>query len=284
MLACVYLFPGIAKLKASGLQWALSDNLLTQMRFKWFMAGEVPWPRVDQWPSLLEFGALGVLVFEVSFIGLIWFGWGRRVAVVAGLVFHGLAAHFLFIHFVGLWGCYVVFWDGPKVRKSAALATPDRPWLSGVVSAALLVGVVVQGARGQTQAFPFACYPDFAQRPASYITDLALDVALPNGKWSTLRYPRKRAPQTWGAVWRMLGLYGGGVDRPALKAYAQHWLSSEVANAFWREHPSGSPGADDEPLRVRFFAEEYSLDPETYTLPPRRRRLVLEDTLPSPRP
>jgi hypothetical protein len=265
LLGCVYLFPGIAKLRVSGLEWAFGDNLVNQMRLKWFMADAVPWPRIDLWPGLLHASGVCVLLFEVGFILLIWSRWGRRVAVATGLLFHWAMAHFLYVHFVGLWGCYVVFWDGPSAPVAPASEHQARTWWPLLVTAALAIPTVVQGVRGQTQSWPFACFPDFARAPAAHITDIALDVQLTDGTWRTLRPPRKRAPQAWGTIWRMLGLYSGAPERTALDAYAHRWLSR-------------APARDEvaQPNHFRFYAEEYSVVPEDYSRPPRRRRLVAE--------
>lgn len=272
LLGCVYFFPGIAKLREAGLNWASSDNLANQMRLKWYLAGEVPWPRIDHWPTLIQVGGMGVLAFELSFVLLIWFRWGRLLAVLGGLSFHFLAAHFLYIHFVGLWGCYVVLWDGPR-RATHTSALPlegaRRLVPPALLGTCLTLATIVQGARGQTQAWPFACYPDFAQRPASHVTDLAAEVLLQSGEWQTWRPPQRRVPQEWGTVWKILGLYDRRPDRKALRAY--------VERGVFRSPLRSTLAA---PLRMRVFAEDYSTAPEAYGNPPLRRRLVLEQDAP----
>lgn len=270
LIACVYLFPGIAKLRVSGLDWAFSDNLINQMRLKWFMAGGVvPWPRIDLWPSFVHWAGFGVLAFEVCFVVLIASRWGRRAAVAMGLVFHLAMAHFLYVHFVGLWGMYVVFWDGPSAHTELDATARERAWWPLLVTAALAVPTVVQGLRGQTQSWPFACYPDFAHRPANSITDLAVEVQLTDGTWRTLRLPRKRAPREWGTIWKMLGLYGGAKDERALDAYTRLWSSRAAFRAEFAK-----------PTPVRFYAEEYSISPEHYGRPPLHRRLVAQGARP----
>lgn len=271
LLGCIYLFPGVAKIHVSGLQWAFSDNLINQMRLKWFMAdGGVPWPRIDLWPDIVHWAGVMVLAFEVCFVFLLWSKWGRRVAVTAGLLFHWSMAHFLYVHFVGLWGCYVVLWDGPSAHAERDATANPRTLLPLMVTIVVLtIPTLVQGARGQTQSWPFACYPDFARAPASYITDLAVDVQANDGTWRTLRLPRRRPPRDWGTVWRMLGLYGGQPERSALRTYTRRWLA---------RLPVGTQVAH--PVFVRYYAEDYSIAPEDYGAPPTRRRLVLQEPWP----
>lgn len=267
LLGCVYLFPGLAKLRVSGLDWALSDNLVNQMRIKWFLAGgDTPWPRIDEWPEVVSAMGLGALAFELGFVVLLWSRWGRVVAGVSGLMFHGLIAHFMYIHFVGLWGCYVVLWDGPRAsigetRRESRL----RLLVPGLVALALVVPVVVQGLRGQTQAWPFACYPDFAHRATDYVADLAIDVQSADGQWRTLRASRRRASREWGTVWTVLGLYDGKPNPRALQVYAQRWL----AHAPFRSELHGN-------VAVRYVAERYSTVPESYGNPPLSRQVVLQ--------
>jgi hypothetical protein len=270
LIACIYLFPGVAKLRVSGLQWAFSDNLINQMRLKWFMeGGRVPWPRIDLWPELVHSAGIAVLAFELGFVLLIWSRWGRRVAVAGGLIFHWAMAHFLYVHFVGLWGCYVVFWDGPPARDQRQPPSRARTWWPLLTTIVLAVPTIVQGLRGQTQSWPFACYPDFAHRPASHITDLAIDVQLTDGTWRTLRPPRERPARDWGTVWKMLGLYDGVPQRNALDTYARRL----VAQAPFRAELA-------HPTSMRFYAEDYSIVPEGDDGPPSRRRLIAQSVLP----
>ena len=289
LLGCVYLFPGIAKLQVSGLSWALSDNLTNQMRLKWYMAGNVPQPRIDHWPTLVQLGAFGVLVFELSFIVLVCFRHGRTLAALSGLTFHAATQHFMGIPFASLWACYVVLWDGPSSKAMASPSpaaaafsigpsndrplSPERrspPWRVELLGASLLAAVVVQGVRRQTEAWPFACYPTFAHHAPRVLSDLGVDVRRADGSWVTLRPAARRASQEWGRVWRIMGLYDGRVDRRALAAYAvqlteQHGIALDGSGARGRDLG-----------RVRYFVETYSIAPENYGNGPLARRLIGE--------
>ncbi len=137
----------------------------------------MPWLRIDQAPWLLRAGGLGVLAFELSFVVLVSFRRTRTVAAVAGVAFHLLSQFVFRIPFASLWLCYVALFDlrpllgwlpaGWRRRidtGAAAVAgarVMRRAWPAAVVGGLLLAAAVVQGARGQMQSYPFACYPTF---------------------------------------------------------------------------------------------------------------------------
>jgi hypothetical protein len=234
------------------------------MHIKWYLAGRVPWPRIDHWPQLLHLGGIAVLAFELSFVVLIWFRGGRICAALAGLAFHFFAAYFMYIHFVGLWGCYVVLWDGPRSSQLPQRSTSRvGAWLALMAGTCLTMAVLTQGVRGQTQAWPFACYPDFAHRPARHVTDLAVEFETKDGSFRTWRPSRARSARDWGTVWRILGLYDGRVDRAALLAYARRGARQAHLE-----------GALAHPPQVRIYSEDYSTAPEAYGDAPLRRRLL----------
>jgi hypothetical protein len=261
LLGLVYLFPGIDKLRVSGLAWAFSDNLSNQMRFKWFMAGGVePWPRLDHVPALVEALALLALGFELSFLGLCLFRRTRPWAIASGLAFHGAIQYFMYIPFSSLWACYGILVDG-RVSRTASRRVGTWVWTTAGLGACIVVGVTVQGARAQTQSWPFACYPTFSSLAPAAIVDLAVEVRT-DSELRTLRRPRTRPSHEWGTIWRLLGLYGGGVDRPRLRALATEWLRQQ-----------GAPTAVQQ---VTLYAEVYSTDPARRSAPPLRRTWIDE--------
>jgi hypothetical protein len=239
-LGLVYFFPGVHKLAHGGLAWITSDNLVNQMYFKWYEAGGVaPWPRIDRVPHLVNVLAATVVVFELAMPILVSFRRTRIAALVLGLLFHLGAGHFLDVLFPSLMACYVVLL--PERGRAAAPRNRARTWIASTFTAA----IVVQGARAQTQAFPFACYPTFATLAGNEIVDLAVDV---DGR--TLHLPRVRRPDEWGMVWRLAGLYGDPVDGERLRAFAR------------------SLGAGDDAV---VFAEAYDVRPDAWGKPPKRR-------------
>jgi predicted DCC family thiol-disulfide oxidoreductase YuxK len=112
LLGIIYFFPGFWKFWTSGFDWALSDNLKYQMYMKWMeFDGWTPFFRLDWHPWLYKAAALETMIFEMSFVFLIFFPRLRRLAVLGGIVFHVASLLFLRIFFYDLLICYVVFFD-----------------------------------------------------------------------------------------------------------------------------------------------------------------------------
>ncbi len=86
----------------------------------------------------------------------------------------------------------------------------------------VLVLAIVQGLRGQTQAWPIACYPTFAAIIGGTLPDLFVDVETENR--GRVRFTgRERGPRTqaeWGRVFRISGVYGSPLDAQALRRHA----------------------------------------------------------------
>ncbi|HEY0465564.1 MAG TPA: hypothetical protein VGC79_15215, partial [Polyangiaceae bacterium] len=69
-LGVVYFFPGFHKLLESGWQWAAAPHVVAQMHAKWFEFAELPWLRIDRFPSWCSLGGHAVLLFELGFFPL----------------------------------------------------------------------------------------------------------------------------------------------------------------------------------------------------------------------
>jgi hypothetical protein len=221
LLGAVYFFPGLHKVLASGLAWASASNLQGHMWAKWLQHGSTPALRIDQHPWLLVAGGVFVLAFELSF-GVLAVASARTrvVAGAAGFLFHAATQVFFFIPFTSLWACYAVLVDPRRHDPS-----DDRPplALSIIVGATLLVAAVVQGARGHTQAWPFACYPTFEHMQPAHIPDLVVELTLDDGTTTRLsdRAGRPRSEAGWGHVFRISGAYGDAPDQAALSRWAR---------------------------------------------------------------
>jgi hypothetical protein len=284
LLGLVYFFPGLHKLldTGAGLGWASAQNLQRQLWLKWFQAGgELPWPRIDHWPLLLTAGGIAVLCFELGFLPCLPWRRGRMAAAAMGLSFHALTQHFLYIPFPSLWLCYVVLWDGPRPRTQRVAAAPSAPRASGtpaeprakprallVVGVCLLSAVALQGLRGETQAWPFACYPSFSGPAPETIADLVVEARTSSGERRLRIGPlppssARRSPAQWSQVWSLAGLYGAPVSAQRLQAFA-----AELARR------DGAPLPTDSVLR--FYVESYRTAPEAYGEPPVSRRLLLQ--------
>jgi len=282
LLGAVYFFPGLHKLMQSGLSWALSNNLRNQLWWKWAEHGGVPHFRVDHFPWLLHGGGLFVLFFELSFPLLVLFRRTRPVAAAAGIAFHVLARALFRIPFESLWVCYVALVDlrplvrrlpriGKRLAEPAAAPPPARPatlWAPVAVGPLLLVLAVVQGARGQMQSYPFACYPTFQWQPGTRMPDLVVTAVGPQGREVELPHARDergyRSQRQWAEVWALAGVTAKP-DARRLQAYYRSLVQREPD----RQLAQGA-------TRVRFYRVYRSVAPQDRGKPPLERRLLLE--------
>ena len=227
-LGVVYLFPGIHKLATSGTAWMTASNVIGHMQAKWLQYGTVPALRLDQHPWLCSMGAIFVVAFEVSFVVLaIATPRTRLVALVGGVVFHLATLLCFFIPFTALWACYVVLLPARWIdRRDADDRAPARAPI--VVGAIIACAAIVQGARGQTQAWPFACYPTFAHVQPHEIPDLLVEATLRDGTTRRLtgREHGIRSQADWGRVFRISGAYGEAPNDSALRDHARAVLAT----------------------------------------------------------
>lgn len=269
LLGAVYLFPGLHQLAGAGLGWASPENLTAVLYAQWFQHGRVPSVRIDTHPSWLAIGGALVLVFELSFWLLALIRATRLVALAMGLAFHAATQLCLFVSFPSLWVCYVILvpWQRGFLRRFTwSLPGVARwPWASAVAGTLLLLAAVVQGARGQTQAYPFACYPTFAGLSAKVAPDLLVEIVEPEGNVVRLsRDPRRqRSQQQWGQVHWLLGAYGGTPTDEQFRQFARRRARSESTAAQLRRASA-----------LRFFVAEYSTIPSDRGKPPLRLRLL----------
>jgi hypothetical protein len=285
-LSLVYFFPGVHKLTGAGLAWITSDNLRNQMYFKWFeMGGGAPWPRIDHAPTLMHVGAACVVAFELSMPALVLVRRTRLIALALALTFHALAGHFLKIPYPALAACLVVLLPGEPLRawwsrrdaSRRAEAPSGEEEIDDVggsddgsrsrgrrrlvsVSAAITLAILVQGARGQTESFPFACYPTFETLAPDRIVDLAVDVTSADGEVRTFRMPRPRSQDAWAFVWRTAGLYGDPTEPERLRAFERLVTPRDLR-----------------PTRVAWVREAYDVRPEAYGAPPLRRDVMFAE-------
>ena len=226
LLGAVYFFPGFHKLREQGLGWALSDNLRNQLWWKWAEHGASPFFRIDHHPFMLHAGGLFVLAFELSAPLLFFVRRTRLPAALAGVVFHLLAQLVFLIPFAALWACYVVLIEvrvAISSRPAPEGETPaPRSLVPAIVGAVLLAGAVVAGARGQTQSYPFACYPTFQFDPGTTMPDLRFFATLRDAREVAVPFARDaqgyRTQRQWGTIFALVGATHP-VDEARLKAY-----------------------------------------------------------------
>jgi len=277
-LGVIYFFPGLHKLLESGWEWAAAPNMLAQMHAKWFELSELPGLRIDRYPWLCALGGHAVLLFELGFLPLVSWRKTRTLAALLGIGFHWATQAFLFIPFLSLWACYVVLapwdWLGQRSRNGTPKPTPKPAAKPGrragraTLPAALFGGTVltlavVQGVRGQTQAWPIACYPTFAAIIGDSLPDLLIEAESASAQ--PVRFTgRERGPRTqaeWGRVFRISGAYGSPPDARALREHA--------LDAARRTGIALLPGST-----VRVFRADYATQPELWNRAPRNAVLL----------
>jgi hypothetical protein len=199
LMGILYFFPGFWKIWGGGLDWIMSNHLKYYMYFKWMSYDIAPPFPIDQHPVLLKILAALVILFEMSFILLIFSTRWRYLAVMSGLIFHKMTQLFLGIHFYSLVLCYIAFFDWQRIwylvdrnllRSNSWLSWNDsknlipsvtvlksgRPYPLILCGLFLVAGNVYYGFRNY-HSWPFSCYPTFMEmrnNPYSYV--LTMDV------------------------------------------------------------------------------------------------------------
>ena len=285
LLGCVYFFPGVWKLGANGWSWASPERLIPLFHGKWYQFNFLPSLRVDQHPLLLQLGGISIMLLELAFPLLVLSRTGRWIAFVSGLTFHVLSAQFLGIRFMPLWLCYGILIDWPRVRLwlqdrpttnmervsrrlvlaecwRSLRAAMMRPTVVLVLGVVLLLGVVIQGARGKMQSWPFACYPTFHHPIANALPDVLLVTTATKVRFPSPEQARHRSQAAWGQAWDLLGYYGTPVTQARLVAYAEEQLAR-------RSVGMGKSTVGGEPLEVTLYEVLRSTRPEQWDSEPR---------------
>ncbi len=272
LLGVVYLFPGLHKLFRGGLGWGSAEHITAIAHAKWFQHGVLPSIRIDELPSwLLTLGGVSVLLFELSFIVLALVPTTRLIALVLGLAFHLSTQLFLFIGFPSLWICYVVLvpWQRLTARRAPAPTWTGSglrlPRASVATGLALFTAAAIAGARGQTQAFPFACYPTFADIPAKVAPDLIVDLVQADGRIVRIErdFSENRTQQEWGHVYSLLGAYGSAGTDQQLGRFA-----------YERSRAVGKGTTLERAASVRLLVASYSTLPSDWGRPPVTIRML----------
>ena len=246
VIGLVFFFPGVHKLAEQGLGWALSDNLRNQMWWKWTQDPSLlPALRIDRHPWALHTLGLLTIAFELSFLPLVLAPRTRAIAVIAACLFHAGTQYFMGIEFSVLWATYPMFvpWSAlldrvrharghrgptPALHARREGSLPSEPGVRALVAAAipLLAGIVIFGAMGAMQAYPFACYPTFQWAPPDHMPALELVAIDDAGREHTIERAsfQEPGPRGWAMSWRLAGVYGR-FDRDAFVA----WLTDRAS-------------------------------------------------------
>lgn len=292
LIGVAYFFPGLWKAVGSGLDWALSDNLgaLTTLARLRGHGATLPW-RLDLHPGLYETGALATLLFEPSFIVLVFSPRLRWLALAAALVFHGLTALFLGIAFWSFQVCLLALVDWRRLftaasgrggpTEDAGVATPAdvaAPRASDVratvVVGSLLVTVnALFGVLGVVAAWPFACYPAFAHVAAAETRRIAFTIASADGSTRDVCPTTEPALTRHFAAARLVDL------EPRLLGVENATARHERLRAYWAMWTRVDPRARDA-REVRVYVDTLTTVPERAGENPLGHQLIDTLTLP----
>lgn len=229
LVGAVYFFPGLWKLLSSGAAWVTTDNLALHMRAKWFqMQGFVPLARVDRHPWLCRLGALSVVAFELSFWALALSRRTRPAAVVAALLFHQATAWLMGLRYPALWCCYALFFDWTRLRRASDHVAAQRdPRAVTLTAALLLAGALSLGAMGESDAWPFACYPKFDRLAPSTLPVLEVYLVTDAGERRVddrALFPAGRTQRYWALTWSLMGAHRS--ERASARRFSALWVSA----------------------------------------------------------
>jgi hypothetical protein len=170
-LGIAYFFAGFAKLSA-GPAWFTPPHLEYVLYDHWLAKG-IPL-RVDRYPALVRFLAVGTVAFELSFVFLVLSRRTRWLACLGGLAFHTGTRLLMRIHFGELMACYAVLvdWHDLWQRLASRLGRRDASTTGGAepvrrtgpavawTGSALLLANAACGAF-RIDSWPVSVYPRF---------------------------------------------------------------------------------------------------------------------------
>lgn len=228
LVACIYFFPGLYKLLSFLHGTEPGAWMRSHIVWKWLQHGAAP-----DWfgrfsPAWFGPMALAATGFELSMPLLVALRRTRLLALAAAALFHVGTALLLFIRFDSLAAVLVALVDleradAPRLAVGTLVraAEPATRWVGGV----LLLGALLSGLSGETQRYPFACYPTFAE--AAPRTMPSARVVLTRGGQACV-LPRPGDSPDWIAAFRIAGAYGDALTEARAKAYVLRVLRTKL--------------------------------------------------------
>ncbi len=225
LIGVIYFFPGFWKFVIGGLDWALSDNMRYLVYTRWLQLDWTPVFRGLDHPVFYKISGLGVIVFELLFIFLLFFPRLRKYAIGTGISFHLMTFLLMRINFWTLLISYLAFFDFEKIyrrivqkrRSSVAVAKSEN---HGKIRfgkrSVVIVGsflIVVNSLCGflLIDSWPFAVYPTFATVEEPYTQSITFAIETADGNViETTPWEREtitqyiRTPRILGLTWRVL--------------------------------------------------------------------------------
>ena len=161
-IGIMYFFPGFWKVWRTGIDWMFSDAVLNQFYLKWRAEDWLPVFRMDHYPLAVKAGALMTVLFELSFITLIFHHTTRIVAIVAGTLFHLITWVFLDILFFHLIIAYIALLPTRSRERPAFIPLPKRNANALKLVMGLFIGGNILAGFAHHDGHFFTCYPTFS--------------------------------------------------------------------------------------------------------------------------
>lgn len=274
MMGLIYFYPGFWKLYTSGLDWALSDNVMFHLYSKWSWNEWIPFFRVDHYPILYRLSGLGTLFFEVGLLCFLFIPYLRFVPILIGISFHFLTAFFMEIYFWGLLTCYAMFVDWNmlirKMYKGTKLqAIEPQLHLSPSLGLMALVIIFLQMFTGIShcrEAWPISCYPTFRKLQGPMKDVIEVQLLTSNGE-TVYRGILGQKPQKHSKTIRMMMDKILAVKDPESKNEKLRLFLSIVYPIYTKDEPM---------LLAKIYKSKVGLFPEEWKKEPVKRELIYE--------
>lgn len=190
-LAVIYFFAGIIKLWDCGLDWALGNNMINQMRWEWVeQYDRVPSFRLDNYPVLARIGGMVVIYFELLYVLLILKPGSRIWAFISAFSFHKICGYFMYIDFENLRLTSLSYINWEKIRALSQKTVSekecdgkgslfpdrnDRRIRNGFVMCLVFIGINIMFSCFRIHSYPFSSYPTYSSMAKDHIEIVRMD-------------------------------------------------------------------------------------------------------------
>lgn len=248
-LVIIYVFAGVVKLWDCGLNWALGDNMVNQMRWEWVEHYDgIPAFRLDNYPALAKAGGLLVIFFELLYFFLVLKPSARIWAFIGGSMLHLLSGYFMYIDFSNLRMVAISYIDWEKVAaflksrqrrvKPVEFGKFDNLVNSKSLRLTFITGMCLVGLNFlcslfRIHSYPFSSYPTYSGLVTDRISTIRMDAFDANNNAVNVKQLGKTAAYRWETVrpfeMRIAEAYEKG-DTVAVKsklmAYWEMWKNN----------------------------------------------------------
>lgn len=276
ILATIYFFAGIVKLWDCGLDWALSDSMINQIRWEWVEHYDtVPGFRLDNYPAIAKVGGLLVIYFELLYFLLIFSPKSRIWALLSAITFHKICGYFMYIDFKHLQEIGLSYINWQKLF-SFFTKKPGSPVTDGMVSEpqvslfknlkknklmpTFIIGISVLSlvflcSAFRIHSFPFSSYPTYSALVPGNITVLRMEATDVNGEIINIRKLGADAQFRWENI------------RPYELRIAETFKKHDTTlldmklKEYWDLWEKNIPDLQ-KAKQVKFYLDTYPIEPE----------------------